>query len=81
MSAHRLFVCLFVCFTFFGGFFCLFIDLFVCFSLPQSTGLLDWNRAQAVAVSGVVVTQNHIETALEQLHSSHSEAIGAPKVS
>lgn len=33
-----------------------------------------------LAVSGIILTESHIENALTTLHSSHSDAIGAPKV-
>jgi len=33
-----------------------------------------------LAIAGVVVTQHHLESALDTLHSAHSDAIGAPKV-
>ena len=33
-----------------------------------------------LAVSGIILTESHVEKALGDLHASHSDAIGAPKV-
>ena len=49
-------------------------------SLSHSLSTLHQYHRSNVAISGVSVTLSHVESALEDLHSSHSDAIGAPKV-
>lgn len=50
------------------------------FLCVYSYSKLGYYQNEDLAVSGVVLMQNHLETALDSLHSSHSDAIGAPKV-
>ena len=38
------------------------------------------SHSEDLAISGVAVGAEHMERALASLHSSHSDAIGAPKV-
>ena len=45
-----------------------------------STEALGSCRGEDLAIAGVVLSQNHLETALDTIHSAHSDAIGAPKV-
>ena len=46
---------------------------------PSLTSL-GWYTTEDLAIAGAVVTQHHLESALDILHSAHSDAIGAPKV-
>lgn len=54
-----------------------------CFGVtPGSEGqrMLTEAENQDIAICGVQITQEHMDTALSQLHSDHSDAIGAPKI-
>ena len=58
----------------------LILRVLFCNSFKDNSDALHWNQSLDLSVAGVVVTKQHIDSALSTLHSTHSDYLGAPKV-